>query len=77
MVCVRHYQRNTNAWEEAVCAENVHVYYTEDTAVPQQRDRIFEPVVYIRTIYRHQSRVRTHQVSLQVPTEHSPSIPEK
>ncbi len=29
------YQRAKNSWEEMVCAENVHVYYGKDTAVPQ------------------------------------------
>ena len=28
------YQRARNPWEEQVCAENVHVYYDKDTAVP-------------------------------------------
>jgi len=29
------YQRAKNGWDEIVCAENVHVYYDKDTAVPQ------------------------------------------
>ena len=29
------YQRVKNEWQEYVCAENIHVYYDKDTAVPQ------------------------------------------